>query len=411
MRVGILGGTFNPIHDVHLMIGQKAKDDLALDRVYFMPSSVPAHKQTPDLLSFEDRFQMTTLAVNERLGGEKNGFFVSDIENKRDGNTYTFETLQILNDKHPDDKLFFIIGADSLMYFEKWKRPDRISELSSLVVFGRPGFSQTELIAKAEELRKAFGTEVIFLQNKEYDYSSTEVRNEIRIGKLWSTHLPSLVKEYIFKKDLYERERGIQSFSPDLIQSITKEMMNTLSDYRFFHTIGVAHMATNLAYVYGVSADKAMIAGLLHDCAKEIPKNEQERLCDEYGVELTPMERKIKQLIHGRLGAYFVKSKYHIDDEEVIRAVSNHTSGRPNMSLLEQIIFCADFLEPERDYYCEPSLNVLRKEIYTDIDDVTVKILENQFRFFKDMNREVDPYIYEVYDFYKQKISDRNNLQ
>ena len=199
-------------------------------------------------------------------------------------------------------------------------------------------------------------------------------------------------------KDIYSREYA---------EFLFNEIQKTLSPFRFMHSLGVAYMSSCLAVCYGVDRRKAYIAGLIHDCAKEIDKDELVFLCDMNGVPITEIERRIKQLVHARYGAYLVKSKYGIDDEDIINAVKNHTVGRAGMTKLEQIIFCADFLEPHREYDCTPSLDELRRLIFTDIDKATYLIIDNQVTFFREKPRDIDPKTLETFEYYKDLINKR----
>lgn len=197
-------------------------------------------------------------------------------------------------------------------------------------------------------------------------------------------------------------------YSREYAEYLFNEMQKTLTPFRFMHSLGVAYMSACLATSYGVDRKKAYIAGLIHDCAKEIDKDELLRLSDRDGVFLTDIERRIKQLIHARYGAYLVKTKYGIEDEDIINAVKNHTVGRANMTKLEQIVFCADFLEPHREYDCTPSLDELRKMIFTDIDKATYLILQNQVDFFREKPRDIDPQTLETLEYYKTIVDRRS---
>lgn len=192
------------------------------------------------------------------------------------------------------------------------------------------------------------------------------------------------------------------------INSLMAEMKTTLSTYRFIHSVGVAYMSADLAAIYGVDKESALVAGILHDCAKEAAKGaEIVRICDDYGIALSDIERRATSLVHARLGAYMVAHKYNISDPDIINAVDNHTVGRPAMSRLEQIVFCSDFLEPSRNYACNPSLDELRKIIFTDIDLATYLILDNQISFFKEKPRDIDEKTFATYEYYKAIIDKR----
>ncbi len=126
------------------------------------------------------------------------------------------------------------------------------------------------------------------------------------------------------------------------------EIKDILSEKRFNHSLGVAEVSRELAEIYSVPVDKAIVAGVLHDVAKEIEGTELIRLCNECGVELKPVEIENTALIHSKYGAYLAKNRFDIEDEDILNAIKNHTVGRPSMSRLEEIVFAADYIEPGR---------------------------------------------------------------
>lgn len=193
------------------------------------------------------------------------------------------------------------------------------------------------------------------------------------------------------------------TYTNESIKKYLSLMKECLSEKRYIHSLGVAYMSASLGYVYDVPQDKALVAGILHDCAKETDGSTLIKLCDENHVVLTEAERSNTSLIHSKYGAYLAKNLYGIDDKDIINAIANHTVGRENMSRLEQIVFCADFLEPMRTQKCSPSLDELRKLIYTDIDLTTVIILENVIDYLKKNEALIDPASIKTLEYYKSK--------
>ncbi len=205
MKKGILGGTFNPIHIAHIEIGRAAKEQFSLDRLYFMPLSVPSYKDTKDIESFSDRINMAKIAADSLLGGEKNGYFVSDLEGKREGYTYTADTITILKEKEPDTDFYFIIGGDSLMSFTKWKKPEVITHNATLLVSPRPDTDLSELEREAERLRHNLAANIYFIKNIDLNVSSTEIRKQLN-NRLSVNTVPSPVLDYIKERGLYVRK-------------------------------------------------------------------------------------------------------------------------------------------------------------------------------------------------------------
>ncbi len=411
MKTGILGGTFNPIHNAHLSLGKAAKEQFGLDRLVFMPAARPAYKDPRQLVSFEDRMEMTRLAVEEVLGGEDKGYYISDLEFKRPGNTYTCDTLAYLKGIEPETELYFIIGGDSLMWLDEWKDPSNIVNKCTLLVAERGETRLTILKNKAENLKQSIGAKIEFIDYPCNFVSSSDIRKHIRSGELKTADLPSSVIDYIDKKELYGCCKDGSYFTADEIQKFTKEMENTLSTFRFQHSLGVSYTAAALAMVYGVAVDKATVAGLLHDSAKEIPHDEQERLCDEKGIALTDTERRLKQLIHGKLAAGLIQEKYGIKDEDFLNSIRNHVVGRPGMTRLEQIVFCADFLEPQRAFVMDPPLKEIRSLVFRDIDKATAMILKATIGFLKEKGSEIDDSMNKTFDYYKVFLDNEDTIK
>ncbi len=412
MKTGILGGTFNPIHNAHLTLGKAAKEQFGLDRLIFMPAPRPAYKDPRQLVSFEDRYEMTRLAVDQVLGGEKNGYYLSDLEFKRPGNTYTCDTLAYMTSNEPETEFYFIIGGDSLMWLDEWKDPQNIVNKCTLLVAERGETRLAILEKKAEELRRSINAKIEFIKYDTNFVSSSDIRKKIRGGELKSVELPAAVADYIEKKELYGLCRDGEYFTPDFIQSCMKDVQSTLSTFRFQHSVGVAYMSASLAMVYGVAVDRATVAGLLHDCAKELPDKEQEALCDAHNMPLTASERRMTQLIHGKAGAVLVREKYGITDVDFLNAIINHTVGRPAMTRLEQIVFCADFLEPQRDFKnMEPPLRELRSLVFRDIDKATAEILKATIDFLRIKGREIDSSTLKTYDYYKVFLDNKDAVK
>ncbi len=161
------------------------------------------------------------------------------------------------------------------------------------------------------------------------------------------------------------------------IEQMTDKLRHTLEEKRFNHSINVMEEAVKLAQCHGADVEKARIAGLLHDCAKNYPKDELYNLCDKYGIHLDDTAKKEAGLLHGFVGAHLLKEKYGVDDDEIFDAVYYHTIGKPDMPLLTKIIFIADCIEPMRS---APWVDDIRDAVYTDIDKALIIQLDNTIR-------------------------------
>lgn len=192
------------------------------------------------------------------------------------------------------------------------------------------------------------------------------------------------------------------------IGDLQKQLHSQLSEKRFLHTLGVAYLSASLAMCYGVSHRRALVAGLLHDCAKNLPDVFLLEQCKQLALPVSAAEERMPFLLHGTYGAYLAKAKYGVTDPEILNAVRYHTTGRSGMSMLEQIVFVADYLETGRSHQTEPPLDVLRRRAFQNLDEVTLLVLENTVRYLSGEGKEMDPATEEVYAYYRKLVN--NNL-
>ena len=189
-------------------------------------------------------------------------------------------------------------------------------------------------------------------------------------------------------------------------KKIKKKLKKELDKDRYEHTIGVMDTAACLAMRYGCDMEKALVAGLLHDCAKCIPNDGKLRLFKRYGIEISPAEKKAPFLLHAKLGAYLAREEYHVEDEEILSAIACHTTGKPAMSLLDKLVFVADYIEPGRNR--APGLAVIRSLAFEDIDRALVHILGDTLEYLKESGQQIDPTTQAVLDYYMTQ-NDLNN--
>jgi predicted HD superfamily hydrolase involved in NAD metabolism len=192
------------------------------------------------------------------------------------------------------------------------------------------------------------------------------------------------------------------------ICKLQKKMKKVLEEKRYLHTLGVAYTAANLAFVYGYDDKKAFVAGLLHDVAKCISHQKRLMICKKNHIEITPIEEENPVLLHAKVGAFFAKEKYGVCDEEILNAIRFHTTGRPEMTLLEKIIYVADFVEPHRKKL--PRLAEIRKISFEDLDMAIYMILENSLNYLEKGNAKIDKKTEETYLFYKKMIEERGTV-
>ncbi len=411
-KIGIMGGTFNPIHLSHIMIAGRALEYLKLDKILFMPSKLPAHKDNDELVSEKDRNAMVKMAIKDYPG-----FEFSDYEMKRDGYTYTADTIEHLTHENPDVRYYFILGGDSLAQFEKWHKPEYILEHCALVcaprisdAVGLKGNNEefikiakhlVEKFTRKRDNGSVFVPEIHFIPGPLVSISSSDVRNHIKCGMSITGMVPAGVDGYIAENGLY---------TDAFFESIKQDLQKTLTPKRYKHVINVAETAFKLALSYGVDPVKAYTAGLLHDCAKFYSDEEILKEAEKYGIVPEPAELATPcNLLHSKVGSFIAAEKYCIEERDILDAIYYHTTGRPGMSILEEIIYAADILEPGRDMAYTPSLDILRSEASYDLDMVVYQLLENMVPYLKEKCKDsICTMTLDTYEYYKKLISDRN---
>ena len=182
-------------------------------------------------------------------------------------------------------------------------------------------------------------------------------------------------------------------------KKLRKKVKDVMTKSRYEHTLGVEFTAASLAMRYEVDIEKAELAGLLHDCAKCIDSEDTLDDCMKYNIELTDVEKRNPFLIHSKLGAVHAKKLYGVDDEDIISAIRFHTTGKPDMTMLEKIIFIADYIEPGRDK--APNLKEIRKMSFVDIDEAMYMILKDTLDYLDKGEGEKDELTRDTYLFYK----------
>ena len=192
------------------------------------------------------------------------------------------------------------------------------------------------------------------------------------------------------------------------IKDLKKDLKREMDDSRYEHTLGVMYTSAALAMRYEYDMERAMLAGLMHDCAKCIPNAKKLKLAEKNGLEITELERNNPFMLHAKVGAMLAKVKYDIDDEEVLGAIRWHTTGKPNMNLLEKIVYVADYIEARRDK--AEDLPVIRRLAFEDLDEALYQILEGTLNYLGSKGAFVDPMTRKTYDYYKQQRKGETNV-
>ena len=350
MKVGILGGTLDPIHNGHIEIALAAMDALGLDRVTLLPSGDPPHKARAT--DKWDRYHMAELAARCH-----EGLTVSDREIAREGTTYTVDTLSALVAEHPQVQWTYILGADALHKLDTWKEFPRIARLCSFAAVSRPGCDEDLAKLRASAISACYHTRVDLLPVSGPALSSTGVRRMVAEGKQITACVPAEVAEYIRSKGLY-----LCSYNEAQILDRLKGM---LSFHRFTHTLGVANTAQRLAERCGVDPLRARLAGLLHDCAKSMPIDEMRELVARNVPDMDATELDTRSILHAPAGMIMARDVFGVRDPSILSAIRKHTVGDGQMSQMDALIYVSDFIEPGREAF--PGLEKARKLAEKDI--------------------------------------------
>lgn len=178
-------------------------------------------------------------------------------------------------------------------------------------------------------------------------------------------------------------------------------MQETLKKSRYRHTLGVAYTAACLAMRYQINSEDAYVAGLLHDCAKCFSETEVLKKCKKYKIELNDFEKNNPYIVHGRLGSIIAEKEYEISNQEILSAIACHTTGKPNMTTFEKILFIADYIEPARDQ--APRLNELRQMAFQNLDICLTMVLEDTLHYLMQTNLPIDPSSEVTYQYYNHE--------
>ena len=370
MKIGIYGGTFDPVHMGHIFVARSVKQELGLDRVDFVVAADPPHKHSAERTPAALRFDMVCAALKR-----ERGMRASDIEIRRGGVSYTVDTLREMKRINKKAGLYFIVGADMLEDFPKWKNPKEILEFATLVAVNRRG-QERDIEALADGIRAEFGGRVEIISAEGPDISSTEIRRRVQNAQTVERLVPLSAEMLLYEKRLYQ---------PKSIEQLAERVSNVLDEYRMRHTMLTVREAVGLAQYHGLSTEKARLAALLHDCAK-LGDEDALRLAKEYGYTPNAEEQRAPGLLHGPLGAIRAQREFGIADEEIINAIGCHVFGRLNMTQLDKILYVADKAEFTRTY---EGVDKLRDMAKKDLNGAVLMTMNNSIGHL--LARGIDP--------------------
>ncbi len=379
-RKALFGGTFDPIHIGHLALARACMEQLGLDGVLLMPTSVPPHKLKAYMAPPEKRLQMCELAA-----ADCPWLTVSDLEIQRGGASFTVETLEALHEQEPDTEWYLLTGADMFRSLGTWWRFEDIARLAVLCAVPRDGMTGEELAVCAAGL-EARGARCRVVDALPPAISSTEIRERIQTGAPLDGLVPPAVGDYIEQEGLYRTMAHMESHPTD--EQFIEIIRKRLRPKRFVHSLAVAAEAQRLAGRYGADPAKAYTAGLLHDIMKNTPADTQLQILKEFGILLDNVEAQTEKLLHARSGAAFVEKVLGVGDPEILRAIRYHTTARAGMGLLEKVLYLADFTSADRDY---PDVEEMRRLVDIRMEDAMEYALAYTIRELLDKRQAIHP--------------------
>ena len=319
-------------------------------------------------------------------------------ELRRQGASYSCDTLAALREQYPADELFFLMGSDMFLSFETWRRPEEICRLATLAVFSRRAADEAAAFARQKEkLEKAFSARVTVVMNPEViEVSSTQLREELARGR-GRAYLTEPVYGYILRKGLYGTATDLKHLTPEELRPIA---LSYLKPKRMPHVLGTEQEAAFLAEKYGADVTAARIAALLHDCTKKLDLPQQLSLCRHYAIPLDEMERNYLKLLHSKTGAAVARDRFGVSDE-IYNAIFYHTTGKANMTLLEKIIYLADYIEPSRSF---PGVEELRTAVHEDLNRGLCRALADSIVELQGYGSPVHPNTQEALSYIQREI-------
>ena len=399
MNIGLLGGSFDPFHKGHESLIDGALRSGIVDAVIVIPSGRNPFKSGRSVTAAPYRYYMTKGAVEEDFKGRN--VFVSDIELTYSGTSFTLTTIKeisktsyiraflkangIKDSKASENHMFFwITGSDVLPTFEKWHKADEILKIAGLLVASRPG-DGVDVHEQIIRLENVFGfvPDIDVFEIDGIEAASSDMRKDKNFEDT-----PVFVSEFIKTHDLYPEQNPLDLASDEAIEEFCEDAITLyryLGQKRLLHTLNVGILSLKYAGIYDKSlCDRALIAGELHDCAKEL----DEALQTEMSIERTGDLFLDKKLLHSPAGAVMAQREFGISDPEILDAITYHTTGRGNMTLLDKIVYLADKLEPSRTY---ADLTKERELAETDIDEALKLCVKSVKKKFESRGQQIHP--------------------
>ncbi len=396
MRIGVYGGSFNPPHTGHVLAAAELLLKLSLDKLLIVPAADPPHKA----LALGSPGPLDRLALCQSAFAGIPGAEICDIEVRREGKSYTVDTLAELRAANPGDEFFLVMGTDMFRSFSTWREPERIAEMATLAVVHREDDPKLweQVMLEADRLRETMKARVVTVENQCVEISSTRVRRLLAFGAPHFLEPDCL--ELIRKNGWYLTGGQLKNLPYEELQEISLSLHD---EKRRPHVLGTAETAWKLAEFWGEDPEAARRAGILHDVTKALREAEHLHVCRVYDIMPTEFQYQNPKLLHAVTGAA-VAGEIFGESEAVVSAIRWHTTGRANMSLLEKILYIADYMEPNRDF---PGVEILRDLVWKDLDAAIFQGLEQSVRHIRSKGCLVDSDSLEAWKYYG-KITERS---
>ena len=351
MKICVYGGSFNPPHIGHISAAGSALRQLGPDKMLVIPDRAAPHKDMAENSPEpERRFELARLSFGDFPDVE-----VSDVELRREGKSYTADTLRELLELYPGARFYLLVGTDMLCTFEQWRDFEWILQRVVLAAVARDEGENEKINAAARTLSKKYGARVEVIDSPAVPAASTDLRSALREGRGRELMHPAAYA-YVIQHRLYGARPQREW--------LREQAYAMLKPQRIPHVRGVEAEAESLARRWGTDTEKAAAAGILHDITKKLDLNQQLILCEKYGIITDKLERTNEKLLHAKTGAAVARGRFGVCDE-VYEAIKWHTTGKPDMSMQEKVLYMADYIEPTRDF---DGVERLRTLAYEDID-------------------------------------------
>jgi len=353
MSIAVYGGSFNPPHIGHRHVAKAVLKHLRPRRFLIIPAGEAPHKiMAPGSPSAAERMEMCALCFGD-LGVE-----ISDMEIKREGKSYTVLTVRELMEKNPGEEIILVTGTDMFLSLETWCEAEFLLRNVHFCVVRRD--AEKEAIRKAAlQYAKKYQTRTTIIALKPVEAASSHIRGSLPLRE-GQDLLPEKVYEYIISRRLYGSRPNWEW--------LRQQAYSMLKPKRIPHVKGCEEEAVRLAKRWGEDMEDAAEAAILHDITKRLNLREQLILCEKYGIIPDALEKQSEKLLHAKTGAEIARERYGVS-KKVYESIRWHTTGKADMSLLDKIIYMADYIEPTRDF---EGLAQLRELAYTDLDSAMI---------------------------------------